>query len=128
MIALQCARTFRAFLHVLNLSLYFADQRLVSLVLDNGSIFGALQGKIVHAVRDDADYQPLAILLVQQVVAPVRWAETMAYLVENGVDTIVEIGPGTVLSGLAKREMRPAKSINLDKLADVQAFAVAGVK
>ena len=67
-------------------------------------------------------------LLVQQVVAPVLWADTMAYLSENGVDTIVEIGPGTVLSGLAKREMRPAKSINLDKLADVQAFAVAGVK
>jgi [acyl-carrier-protein] S-malonyltransferase len=66
-------------------------------------------------------------LLVQQVVAPVLWAETMAYLAENGVDTIVEIGPGAVLSGLAKREMRPAKSINLDKLADVQAFAGAGV-
>ena len=66
-------------------------------------------------------------LLVQQVVAPVRWAETMAYLTANGVDTIIEIGPGAVLSGLAKREMRPAKSINLDKLADVQAFVGAGV-
>ena len=66
-------------------------------------------------------------LLVQQVVAPVRWAETMSYLSANGVDTIIEIGPGTVLSGLAKREMRPAKSINLDKLADVQAFVGAGV-
>ncbi|MGD8921662.1 MAG: ACP S-malonyltransferase [Candidatus Zixiibacteriota bacterium] len=66
--------------------------------------------------------------LVQQIVAPVKWAQTMTYLKENGVDSIIEIGPGTVLSGLAKREMRPAKSLNLDTLADVTAFASAETK
>lgn len=74
-----------------------------------------------------SDASAVRDLLVQQVVAPVRWADTMAYLLQNGVDTIIEIGPGTVLSGLAKREMRPAKSINLDKLTDVQAFIGACV-
>ncbi len=60
-------------------------------------------------------------LLVRQVTAPVRWAQTMAYLKEAGVTRIVEIGPGKVLTGLAKREIRPEQSVNLDKLEDVVA-------
>ena len=35
----------------------------------------------------------------------VRWRETMAAMTDSGVDTLVEIGPGNVLSGLAKRSM-----------------------
>jgi len=58
-------------------------------------------------------------LLVEQITAPVRWAQTMAFLVENDVSTVYEIGPGKVLSGLAKREMRPETMINLDTLEDI---------
>ncbi len=58
-------------------------------------------------------------LLVDQITSPVRWAQTMAFLVENEVSTVYEIGPGKVLSGLAKREMRPEKMINLDTLEDI---------
>ncbi len=64
-------------------------------------------------------------LLVRQVTAPVRWAQTMGYLVDNDVTTIYEVGPGKVLSGLAKRDMRPKKSISLDTLADIEAFRAA---
>lgn len=64
-------------------------------------------------------------LLVKQVTAPVRWAQTMAYLKEAGVTKIIEIGPGKVLTGLAKREMRPESSLNLDTLADISAPATA---
>ncbi len=35
---------------------------------------------------------------------------------------VIEIGPGKVLTGLAKREMKPETMINLDTLADIQAF------
>ncbi|MHB1131149.1 MAG: ACP S-malonyltransferase [Chloroflexota bacterium] len=41
--------------------------------------------------------------LIAQIVSPVRWAQTMDYLVQNGVTQVIEIGPGQVLSGLAKR-------------------------
>lgn len=59
-------------------------------------------------------------LLVKQVTAPVRWAQTMQFLAGEGVDTVIEIGPGKVLSGLAKRDMRPSKLVNIDTLADIE--------
>jgi [acyl-carrier-protein] S-malonyltransferase len=65
-------------------------------------------------------------MLVEQVTAPVRWAQTMAYLKDQGVTRIIEIGPGKVLTGLAKREMRPDESINLDTLDDVKQYAPVG--
>ncbi|MFH1687367.1 MAG: ACP S-malonyltransferase [bacterium] len=58
-------------------------------------------------------------LLEAQVTAPVRWSQTMACLKEAGVDRVIEIGPGKVLAGLAKRDMRPEKILNLDTLEDV---------
>ena len=64
-------------------------------------------------------------LLVAQITSPVKWSQTMAYLVSQGVTRIIEIGPGKVLTGMAKREMNPETMINLDTLADIQAFAAA---
>ncbi len=42
-------------------------------------------------------------LLTQQLYNPVRWVETVQYLAAQGVDTLVECGPGKVLAGLTKR-------------------------
>ena len=61
-------------------------------------------------------------LLIQQLMAPVKWAHTMNFLKANDVDRVIEIGPGKVLSGLAKRDIKPSEMINLDKLADVEQF------
>ncbi len=41
--------------------------------------------------------------LERQMESPVRWYESIEYIIENGVDTFVEIGPGTVLTGLVKK-------------------------
>jgi len=64
----------------------------------------------------------IAGLLVSQVTAPVRWAQTMAYLAAQGVTTVYEIGPGKVLSGLAKRDLKPETSVSLDTMADIEAY------
>ena len=61
-------------------------------------------------------------LLVQQLTAPVKWAQTMAYLKNKNVTEIIEIGPGKVLTGLAKRAMQPENMINLDRLEDISNF------
>ena len=67
--------------------------------------------------------EQIRALLVKQVTSPVRWAQTMAYLRQAGVTRIYEIGPGKVLTGLAKREMQPQESVNLDVLTDIAAMA-----
>jgi [acyl-carrier-protein] S-malonyltransferase len=41
--------------------------------------------------------------LIDQIVAPVRWTETMSSLVHDGISLLIEAGPGGVLTGLAKR-------------------------
>ena len=62
-------------------------------------------------------------LLVEQITSPVRWAQTMQYLTDQGVTRVIEVGPGKVLSSLAKRDMRPESIVTLDTLADVESFS-----
>ena len=58
-------------------------------------------------------------LLIEQLTRPVRWVESMQTLADQGVDTVVEAGPGKVLAGLMKRMHRGVHVLNADKLADV---------
>ncbi len=61
-------------------------------------------------------------LLVEQVTGMVRWRESMLYLRDQGVDRVVELGSGKVLSGLARRIDREFDGANVDAPADVEAF------
>lgn len=62
-------------------------------------------------------------LLVKQVSAPVRWEESVAHMVDMGVERFVEIGPGKVLSGLVKRMAKGSTVENIQETADIRAFA-----
>ncbi|GAB1418705.1 ACP S-malonyltransferase [Bacteroidales bacterium] len=44
--------------------------------------------------------------LIAQLTAPVRWTQTMNNMIANGLKTVVEVGPGTVLQGLFKKADR----------------------
>jgi len=59
-------------------------------------------------------------LLIEQVTCLVRWRESIIAMRDAGVDTIVEIGPGKVLSGLIKRIDRDIKTINVETPDDVE--------
>jgi [acyl-carrier-protein] S-malonyltransferase len=63
--------------------------------------------------------------LFRQVSAPVRWVESMQLLVENGVDTVVEVGPGKVLSGLMRQTSRDIKCLNVEDAASLEATSAA---
>ena len=69
---------------------------------------------------------PAAIdALVRQVTAPVRWEAVIRRLIDSGVDTFVEVGPGKVLSGLIRkidRSTRVASFENPDGLTSVEAL------
>ena len=64
--------------------------------------------------------------LIRQVSAPVRWEDCVRRLASSGITTYVEVGPGTVLSGLVKKIARDATILNLDApegLAPIDALA-----
>jgi [acyl-carrier-protein] S-malonyltransferase len=52
--------------------------------------------------------------LVRQVAGPVRWQSSVERLVSEGVSTFVEVGPGTVLSGLVKKIAKGARTLNVE--------------
>jgi [acyl-carrier-protein] S-malonyltransferase len=57
-------------------------------------------------------------LLVRQVTAPVRWSESIATMVAAGVDRFLELGPGTVLKGLNRRNAKGIACISLGEPDD----------
>ena len=63
--------------------------------------------------------------LVQQVTGMVRWRESIEWMTANGVDRLVEVGAGKVLSGLAKRIAPAAATLSVGQPEDVPAAAAA---
>jgi [acyl-carrier-protein] S-malonyltransferase len=59
--------------------------------------------------------------LVRQVSAPVRWEEVVRTLASAGIRAYVEVGPGTVLSGLVRKIDREARVANLEAPSDLDA-------
>ncbi len=61
-------------------------------------------------------------LLVRQVSAPVRWQETMACMVNLGIERYIELGPGKVLTGLIKRMTKDSTIQNVQNMSDISAL------
>jgi [acyl-carrier-protein] S-malonyltransferase len=59
-------------------------------------------------------------LLVRQIVSPVRWKETIERMADMGVDTIVELGPKRILSGLIRRIDRSLRLLNVEDEASLE--------
>jgi len=59
--------------------------------------------------------------LVRQVSQPVRWLESVEFLISQGVKTFVEIGPGKVLSGLVRQIDRSVQCVNVEDEASLRA-------
>ena len=61
-------------------------------------------------------------LLVEQVTAMVRWRESMNLMTEAGVNTLIEVGAGKVLTGLAKRINGDLTGVSLQAPQDIEDF------
>lgn len=66
------------------------------------------------------DPEEIRELLVRQVYSPVLWQDSIEWLIANGVDTFVEIGSGSVLTGLIRKIDKTVKLININTLDSVQ--------
>ena len=58
--------------------------------------------------------------LIRQVTGSVRWSESMLWLIQHGVQTFIEIGPGKVLCGLMRQIDRSKKCLNVEDEASLQ--------
>ena len=97
--------------------------------------------KAMAAAFEDVPFMPLAVpvvanvtarpvsessevpaLLVRQVTAMVRWRESVLHMAAEGVDTLIEVGAGKVLSGLARRIDRSLAASSVGTVEDVNAL------
>lgn len=70
------------------------------------------------SLNDDAER--VKALLVEQVVGPVRWEESVKALKELGCRYAIELGPGKILSGLIRRIDRQIKNLNLEQPGELE--------
>ncbi|GAA5523639.1 malonyl CoA-acyl carrier protein transacylase [Microbulbifer aestuariivivens] len=77
---------------------------------------------VVHNVHAKTESDPVAIkqLMVEQIYSPVRWTACVQAMVADGVDTLVECGPGKVLAGLSKRIDRTLTTYNIESPEQLQ--------
>lgn len=68
--------------------------------------------------------------LIRQVSMPVRWEESVRLLIDEGVNTFVEVGPGRVLTGLLRQIERSVSTLNVEDEKSLAATAdkIAGAR
>ena len=80
----------------------------------NNSIISNVTSKEMQKSGDIKD------LLVKQIESPVRWRESIIYMINNNVKNFVEIGPGKILSGMIKRIDRNVNIVSVNELDDIK--------
>lgn len=65
------------------------------------------------------DNSRIAELLEKQVSNSVRWEQSFRYMIEQGVTTFIEMGPGKTLAGFARRIDKDVKVISIQTVADL---------
>jgi len=71
------------------------------------------------------DPHTLKKLLIEQITAPVLWYPTLLWLAKAGVDQFVELGPKTVLGGLAGKSLEHVEITGMDTLESIDAALAA---
>ena len=66
------------------------------------------------------DIKETKALLTEQVSSSVRWMQSMEYMIRDGVNTFVEIGPGRTLAGFMKKINRDVKVCNIASWEDME--------
>ncbi|AGK53046.1 ACP S-malonyltransferase [Bacillus sp. 1NLA3E] len=103
-----------------------AAQKLAD-VLDKMTINDAGIPVIANVSADGmTDSEEIKQKLIEQLYSPVLWEDSVNKMIELGVDTFIEIGPGKVLSGLVKKINRSVKTFSISDqeslLATVEAL------
>ena len=65
-------------------------------------------------VKNEIEANAIRNALVRQLYSPVRWTETVEKMAQNGVEVLVELGPGKVLNGLTKRIVDSLQAVSVN--------------
>ncbi len=86
-------------------------------VIESAS-FKPLQTEIVMNVTGEyvTDIDEIKRLLLQQIIEPVQWEKTLNSIDQQGITNFIEVGPGTVLSGLVKRTLPDSSVQNVEDI------------
>lgn len=94
-----------------------------------GKLAKVLEGVEIHTPRIpyvanvNAEFvttaEPVKELLTRQVSSSVRWQQSVEAMIADGVDTFIEIGPGRTLAGFMKKISREVRTLNVEKLEDI---------
>ena len=80
----------------------------------NNVIISNVTGKETNNLNQIKD------LLIEQIESPVRWRESIIYMINKGVRKFIEIGPGKVLSGLVKRIDKSVNLMSVNEIEDLK--------
>ncbi len=61
-------------------------------------------------------------MLIKQIFSKVKWRESVLFMIKNGVNEFIEIGPGKVLSGLVKRISDKVLSKSINTIEDIKSL------
>ena len=73
-------------------------------------------------VKAETDAVAIRNALVRQLYIPVRWTETVEKMAQNGVEVLVEVGPGKVLNGLAKRIVDSLQAVSVNDVKSLDSI------
>ncbi|HHP7243932.1 MAG TPA: ACP S-malonyltransferase [Elainellaceae cyanobacterium] len=113
----------------LNVSGAFHSPFMAEAAAEFGAVLESVAFQEAHVpVLSNVDPSPttnaqiLKQRLVQQMTGSVRWREISLQLLQEGIDCVVEVGPGKVLTGLIKRTCSDLGLKNVGSLADLADF------
>ena len=73
-------------------------------------------------VKAETDAVAIRNALVRQLYSPVRWTETVEKMAQNGVEVLVEVGPGKVLNGLTKRIVDSLQAVSVNDVKSLDSI------
>ncbi|WNF35493.1 ACP S-malonyltransferase [Bacillaceae bacterium IKA-2] len=100
-------------------------------VLDQLTINNAMIPVVANvSATEVTDASDIKKKLIDQVFSPVLWEDTVQYLLDQGVDTFIEIGSGNVLSGLVKKVNRKVRvfAVNDSETLELTVTSIKGLK
>lgn len=73
-------------------------------------------------VKNEIEANAIRNALVRQLYSPVRWTETVEKMAQNGVEVLVEVGPGKVLNGLTKRIVDSLQAVSVNDVKSLDSI------